>query len=226
MFTTGNKFLIGGTTVATIAAILYGVTQGGSRGTIGLVSAAIALGVIAGANVYTRDSNVSAMGDASAHERVPAAQRAPGRSIWPFVFAFGAVTIVVGLVTQQTFVIIGLIAVLAAGAEWMIEAWAARASSDPEYAAEVRNRMANALEFPLAGAIGVGALVYAFSRMMLWTSKTTSVVIFSGMAALVLAAAGADHGRRSTASPERRRGTRRRRSRRGRHRGCRRRARR
>ena len=52
MFTTGSKLLIGSTVMATVAAVLYGVTQEGTLGTIGLASAAIALAFLAGINVY------------------------------------------------------------------------------------------------------------------------------------------------------------------------------
>jgi hypothetical protein len=58
MFTTGSKLLIGSAVVATIAAIMYGITQDGVLGTVGLASAAVALSFLAGVNVYVRDSNV------------------------------------------------------------------------------------------------------------------------------------------------------------------------
>ena len=45
MFTTGSKLLIGSSVVAIVATVLYGVTQEGMLGTIGLASASIALGV-------------------------------------------------------------------------------------------------------------------------------------------------------------------------------------
>ena len=38
MFTTGSKFLIGASVVAVVATVVYGVTQGGALGTIGLTS--------------------------------------------------------------------------------------------------------------------------------------------------------------------------------------------
>ena len=47
---------------------------------------------------------------------------------------------------------------LVSGAEWTAEAWAQRASADDAYNAEVRNRMANPLEFPVGAAIGIGIL--------------------------------------------------------------------
>ena len=61
MFTTGTKFLLGATVAALIGTLLYGLTQDGTLGTIGLVSAAVALSLLAAINVALRDSNVSAL---------------------------------------------------------------------------------------------------------------------------------------------------------------------
>ena len=74
MFTTGSKLLIGYSVLAIVAAVLYGVTQEGTLGTIGLVSAAVALAFLASINVFVRDSNVSAT-DIDAHATAPAARR-------------------------------------------------------------------------------------------------------------------------------------------------------
>jgi len=51
MFTTGSKFLIGASVLATISAIAYGVAQDGVMGTVGLASAAVALAFLAGINI-------------------------------------------------------------------------------------------------------------------------------------------------------------------------------
>ena len=56
-----RELLVGGAVLAIIAAIVYGVTQEGSLGTVGLISAALALAFLAGVNMYTRDADVSAM---------------------------------------------------------------------------------------------------------------------------------------------------------------------
>ena len=61
MFTTGSKLLIGSAFAAALFALVYGVTQEGSLGTIGLISAAVGLALLAAINVFVRDSNVSAM---------------------------------------------------------------------------------------------------------------------------------------------------------------------
>jgi hypothetical protein len=104
-------------------------------------------------------------------------------------FALGAVVLTVGLVTYQAVFIVGVVLLLAAGAEWTAEAWAERASSDAAYNAEVRSRIANPLEFPLAAAIGIGIIVYSFSRIMLWLSKTNTVIAFSVMGVIILTVA-------------------------------------
>ena len=186
MFTTGTKFLIGSTVVASLAALVYGITQDGVMGTIGLISAALALAFLAGVNIYTRDSNVLVTPDL-VPEQTPAAHVAPAFSVWPAVFAVGAVIVVVGLVSYQAITIIGLLVLIAGGAEWMAQAWAERASADSVHNSEVRSRMANPFEFPLAGAIAIGIIVYSFSRIMLWLSKTNTVLAFGILASIVLA---------------------------------------
>jgi hypothetical protein len=188
MITTGSKFLIGSAVFAIIATIAYGISQDGVMGTVGLASAAASLTFLAGVSVLTRDSNVSA-NDASAIESCVASEPAPGNSIWPMAFALGAVIVAVGLVTYQAVFVVGAIVLLAAGAEWTAQAWAEQASAEAAHNSKVRSKIANPLEFPLAAAIGVGAIVYSFSRVMLWLSKTNTVIAFAVLAAIVVSVA-------------------------------------
>jgi hypothetical protein len=188
MFTTGSKLLIGASVLAAISAIAYGVAQDGVMGTVGLASAAVALAFLAGINIYTRDANIWA-DEISSVETAPAAARPPADSIWPMAFALGAVVLTVGLVTYQAVFVVGVVLLLAAGAEWTAEAWAERASADAAYNAAVRSRIANPLEFPLGAAIGIGIIVFAFSRIMLWLSKTNTVIAFAVMGVIILAVA-------------------------------------
>lgn len=185
MFTTGSKLLVGATVTAIVAAVVYGVAVGGALGTIGLSSAAVGLALLAGVNVAIRDANVSAM-DAAALTDAPAARPSPGASMWPVVAALGGVLLVVGFVTEAVVAVFGIGALLAAAAEWMVQAWSERASADARYNAEVRGLMANPLEFPVLGAIGLAIIVYSFSRIMLFLSKTGGVAAFAVLAALVL----------------------------------------
>jgi hypothetical protein len=187
MFTTGSKLLIGSATAAWIFAAVYGVAQGGALGTIGLVSAALALSLLATINVMVRDSNVSAM-DAESFESAAAAQATARPSLWPLLVAIGATTLTLGLVTNRAFFVVGLIAIVAGTIEWLILGWSERASADPVYNAEARDVMVDPLELPVAAAIGGAVVIYAFSRVMLGLpSKSSTVVAFSLVGGLVLA---------------------------------------
>ena len=61
MFPSGSKLLFGGAVLALVAAVVYGVTQEGSLGTVGLISASLGLFLLAGVNLYIRDADVSPM---------------------------------------------------------------------------------------------------------------------------------------------------------------------
>ena len=184
MFTTGSKLLIGSSVFAMVAAIVYGVTQNEALGIVGIVSAACALAFLAGVNVWAVDSNLSAV-DATAVATSEASDAPPGASIWPMVFAVGAAAVLLGLVTQQSIFTIGLVILLAAGAQWAVQAWAESASTDSTTNAAVRGRLANPLEYPLLGAVAVGSIAYALSRIMLWLSKTNTIIAFVTLATVL-----------------------------------------
>jgi hypothetical protein len=185
MFTTGSKLLIGSAVLATIATIAYGIAQGGTLGTIGLVSAAMALWFLAGVNIYVRDSNV-AIDEAGALTVSAAAQQAPPSSPWPIVGALGAAALLLSVVTYPAVAIAGLVLLVAATAEWMVQAWSERGSADAAYNDEIRARLAHPLEMPILGVIGAAVIIYSGSRVMLALTKVGTVVAFSVIAALVL----------------------------------------
>ncbi|MGB3734919.1 MAG: hypothetical protein WA964_08190 [Ilumatobacter sp.] len=186
MFTTGTKFFIGASVMALIATLVYGLGQGGVLGTVGLASATAALMGLGTLNAILRDSNVFS-DDEAPIESSSAAQFAPASSVWPLGFAFGAVIIAVGLISYQTIVVVGLVALVVTGGEWAVQAWAERASGNVEHNAAVRSRLSNPLEYPVGGAVAIGIIVFAFSRVMLWLSKTNTVIAFAVLAAVVLA---------------------------------------
>ncbi len=188
MFTTGTKLLLGATLLAVVAAVLYGTTQdGGALGTVGLVSAATALAFLSAIVIFVRDCTVSAA-DTDAAAEAAAAQPAPGHSMWPVVAGASAGLLAVGVVTHRIVFVLGVVALLATIVEWMVQAWSERASSDPSYNARVRSRLLHPLEFPVLGAVGVGVIIYSFSRIMLALSKEGGPVAFGVVAALVLVA--------------------------------------
>ncbi|WP_116995348.1 hypothetical protein [Desertimonas flava] len=190
MIPTGSRLLIGATLLSIVAAIIYGTTVSGSLGTTGLISLSVAFGVITAINLFTRDADVSVKDPTAATESA-AAHHAPRPSIWPIVAGGGGVLLVLGLITYPVVFIFGVIALLAATIEWMIEAWSERASGDVGYNAGVRERIAHPAEMPVLALLATGVIVYSFSRIMLFLSKTGGPIVFGVLAALVLAVGAA-----------------------------------
>lgn len=190
MFTTGSKLLIGSAAAAAVFALVYGITQEGALGTIGLISAAIALSLLAGINVFVRDSNVFVTDEASFESS--AAARATARpSLTPMLVAVGATALTLGLVTYEAVFVLGLIVLIAGAAEWLVQGWSEGASADEAYNEQTRHTLFDPLEVPVAAAAGGAVIVYAFSRIMLGLpSKTATVVAFAVVATLVLVVGG------------------------------------
>ena len=188
MLTTGSKLFLGATVVSTVAAIVYGLSNGGSAGwlgVVGLLSAALVFALLFGVNYYGHDGNVSAMSD-NATVDAPAAQPPVGRSMWPALAAVAVGAIAVGAQSKPIVFKAGVVLLVAAAVEWMVQGWSERASVDPEYNAGLRKRMLHPLEFPLLAAGGLAAIIYSFSRIMLWIDKSGGPVVFIVAGALVL----------------------------------------
>ncbi len=188
MLTTGSKLMLGGTLLSVLAAIVWGITKGGSVGyvgTLGLISAAIAFALLFVITTYLRDSNVPPSAPdattASAAAQIPAT-----RSMWPAIAAFAVGLLAVGAVTKPIVFKVAIVVLLAAAVEWMVQAWSERASSDPAYNASLRKRIIHPLELPLLGAVGVAVLVYSFSRIMLFLSKANGPFAFIIVGVVIL----------------------------------------
>ena len=188
MFTTGSKLFLGATVLSIVAAVVFGVGHGGAAGylgTIGLISAALVFALLFGVNYYVHDGNVSAMSD-DATTRSAAAQPPVERSMWPAVAAVAVGAIAVGAVSKPIVFKGGVVLLLAAAVEWMVQGWSERASADPAYNAGLRKRMLHPLEFPVLASAGLAAVIYSFSRIMLWIDKSGGPVVFIIAGALVL----------------------------------------
>jgi hypothetical protein len=185
MFSAGSKLTLGLTTSAVAGFVVYGFLQNwGVLGVVGLGSAIVALAFLAGVVISTRDSDVAAANTAGLASAA-AAQPSPGASLWPLVGGAGGAVLVVGLVTDRRWFVAGLVLLAIATVEWMVQAWSERASADPAYNRRVRGVLLHPLELPILAAVGLGALVFAFSRLMLKSSTTVGPVIFVAVASLI-----------------------------------------
>ena len=186
MFTTGSKLLFGASGASLVGTLLYGILAGGIMGTVGLVSLTAGLIFLAGINAFIRDANVAA-DDVAQFSGSAAAAPKPASSVWPIGVAVGGVLIALGVVIHAVLTIVGLVVVLAASAEWLLQGWAESASSDASHNQEVRGRLAYTAEMPVAAAIGLGLIVFMFSRVMLGVpTKSSTIIAFSIVATIVL----------------------------------------
>jgi hypothetical protein len=79
------------------------------------------------------------------------------------------------------------IAVTVVGAiEWLFQDWADSASADNAFNNFVRARSLNPIEIPVFAALGVAAIAYSFSRIMLAIDKVGGAFVFIVLAAAIL----------------------------------------
>ena len=149
------SLLIGAAVLATVAAVVYGVTQERLARHTGLIFAAAALASWP-ASTCPSATPTSRRWTRRRPPQSAAARPPPEASLWPLVGALGAVLVVVGIVTYPVVFVFGIIALIAAAVEWMVQAWSERASADAEFNAEVRERIAHPVEFPVLAAVGAG----------------------------------------------------------------------
>lgn len=198
MFTTGSKLFFGATVLSFAGALLFGITTGGPAGlmgTVGLVSVGVVFAFLAGINFFNRDGNVSAM-EPGIERTAPAAQPPVNRSMWPLVAAVGVGGLVVGSVSRPVVFKVAVVVLLAAIVEWMVQAWAERASSDAAFNDSIRKRILHPLEFPILATVVVGGVLYGFSRIMLTVNKDAGRWLFIGLGAIVVAAGFVIAGKR------------------------------
>jgi len=181
MFTTGSKYFLGFSLLAGISiavSILFANPSAlAATALVGLLGAA---GLLAGIMLFVRD------GDVPSGEPSVSAHPAPTTSMWPLVTAVGAALALIGTITQPAFFLLGVVVLAAAFVEWTVLGWSESASSDPEFNAAVRKRLLNPIEFPILAAVGLGLLIFSFSRVMLAVDSQIGVALFVVIGALLL----------------------------------------
>ncbi|MEK7410924.1 MAG: hypothetical protein AAB327_05995 [Actinomycetota bacterium] len=181
MFTTSSKYFLG---IGTLAAIAIAVSilfvNPSALAATALIGLLGAVGMLAGVALYVRD------GEITSDEISASSHSAPTTSMWPLLTAAGAGLLLLGTVTQAAVFLLGIAVLVAALVEWTVLAWSERASADDTFNAAARKRLLNPIEFPVLGAVGLGVLIFSFSRVMLAVDKRVGVVLFIVISALVL----------------------------------------
>lgn len=183
MFSSSNKYFLGISVLSLVAAVVYAFTVNpsdlGAIAVLGLmVSSALLAGI--GLKDYSGDA-------ATAEEAVTASAATPSDIPWPTVAALGVALTLAGLATVPVVFLLGVVALVAGGAEWLISNWAARASKDSAYNnLNVRVKAIGPLEFPVAATLAGAVIAYFFSRIMLNVGKSVGPVIFILVGTLIL----------------------------------------
>ena len=182
MFPTGSKLLLGATVARRSSRRRLRLQrQGGSLGTIGLIFAAVALGVPRRRSTSTPATPTCRRWTRRRATESAAARPAPADSMWPIVGALGGVLVVVGLVTYPVVFIFGIIALL--GRHRRVDGLRRGASErrpTASYNAGSASGIAHPLEFPCSAPLGVGIVVYSFSRIMLFAVEDRAARSRSG----------------------------------------------
>ncbi|CAB4621228.1 unannotated protein [freshwater metagenome] len=182
MFTPGSKYFLGLTGLSLVSAVLYTFLVNPSDiGAYALFGLLLSAALITGIAFFTRDGEADTV-----EQAVEANTEAPVPSFWPLVFALGGAVTLLGVATNEIVFVLGLAVLIGGGAEWAIQNWADRASSDSAFNSFVRHRAVGALDYPGLAAVALGVIAFLFSRIMLTVSKDQAAIIFMIAAAAVL----------------------------------------
>jgi uncharacterized protein involved in response to NO len=209
MFKTGSKFFYGLAAFGFVAAILWSMATGdqeigmdsllgpitmGYKGYVGdhigysvLVALSLASLCLALFTSALRDSDADAQAQVVGLETVPEVPAPVRINYWPVVGAFSAAALVLGLAVHSNFFLLGLVGLTIVTVEWAVNAWADRATGDPEVNQSLRDRLMRPIEIPVGAVLVVAVLVLAVSRILLAIPKVSGYVLFGLVPALFLA---------------------------------------
>lgn len=192
MFTWGSKFFLGLMAGALVGAVVYGLVTGG--GPIGVISsgykggvgdhlgygillfAAASLGLLGFISVLVRDGDAEVMAARAGVASVPPVQQPADSSYWGPIAAFGVAALVIGLALSPVFYILGIAVLAVTTLMWGVQAWADRATGDPEVNRVVRSRVLGPVELPMLSMLAIAVVAVGVSRVFLAVSKTGAVV--------------------------------------------------
>jgi hypothetical protein len=145
---------------------------------------AVAAG-LAGVLIALRDADPEAEAQVVHTESVPLTRAPSGNNYMPVLGAFAFVLTIVGLGTENNGLAMAGVAVAVAVAfVWTLRTWAERATGDDSINAELYHRFIDPLRTPVVAIVCIALVVLGLSRVLLAVSKTGSVLIFGGVAAI------------------------------------------
>lgn len=198
MIPTGSKLWFGVAGFGLVAAVAYFIaSRGEEHGSMVLLSLAVAGLTLGLLSSFLRDGQLPAPPrlagdqpiDAGTHPGTPAPAGPELAAAWPALGAVGLAVAAVGLATGSLLLYLGLLLVVAAGIEWMVQAWSERVTADPARNRELRNRLMFPFEIPVLAAALIAVVIVAFSRVLLAVPRAGSTIVAIVVAVLILGGA-------------------------------------
>lgn len=191
MFSYATKVLMALTGAALVAAGVFYAVVGGRAGAVLMLmlslAAFFALVAVLGARVLDIAPDVPADAgppEPNAHTPGPAATG----SGWPVISAGALTLLAVGVATNSTVLIAGLIAVALAALGWFSKAWADHPTWTPRVSGRVVERFVAPLGLPVGGTVLAAVIAISISRILLATDIAIAPWISLVVAIAVLGA--------------------------------------
>jgi hypothetical protein len=159
------------------------VISSGYKGGVGdhvgysvLLFAALGLALLGFISILVRDGDADVMAARAGVASVPAVQQPADASYWGPITAFGVAALIIGLALSPVFFILGIAVLAVTTLMWGVQAWADRATGDPETNRIVRGRVLGPIELPMLSLLAIAAVAVGVSRVFLAASKTGATV--------------------------------------------------
>lgn len=230
MFTPGFRLFTGFSLAAVVAAVVYGFFSGdksgidafgvvdrdlfkgiislGWNGSVGehlgyvvFMMLAVAAALLGATMIAFRDADVESVAELGETGEIPSPQAPTEANFWPAAGALGVGVFIVGLGLSKAVWILGLAILAVVAFEWMLSAWADRATGDPAANAKLRSELMGPIELPVIALAGVAIIAIAASRVFLAVSKNGAVILAGVIATVIFLAGAAFAARPNLAKP-------------------------
>lgn len=144
-----------------------------------LLGTAVGSGAVAGMILAFRDADPEAQAQVTHVEARPLTAIPHGSSYAPVAVALAGVGLLIGLAANTPLALASAFVLAATAMVWTTRAWANRLTDDDATNSAMYERLMEPWRVPVMSVVIVGVVVLGVSRLLLATTKTGSVVVFS-----------------------------------------------
>lgn len=144
-----------------------------------LLGTAVGSGAVAGMILAFRDADPEAQAQVTHVEARPLTAIPHGSSYAPVAVALAGVGLLIGLAANTPLALASAFVLAATAMVWTTRAWANRLTDDDATNSAMYERLMEPWRVPVMSVVIVGIVVLGVSRLLLATTKTGSVVVFS-----------------------------------------------